>query len=83
MLIDTCSKVTIPNYTGGTPASPGREGLMRDCNEYSFLEKEDVQILHGDNFGSQLAFLKVLFGNSCFDLYKLKCLNGQFSLWKV
>ena len=35
--------------------------LMLDCKEYPFLVKEDVQILHGDNFGDQLAFYKMLF----------------------
>ena len=30
--------------------------LMVDCKEYSFLVKEDVQILHGDNFGGQSNF---------------------------
>ena len=53
---------------------------MLDCKEYSFLEKEDVQILHGDNFSGQLAFYKVLFANGCYDLYKLKCLKIQI-LW--
>ena len=57
--------------------------LMLDCKEYSFLVKEDVRILHGNNFGSQLAFYKVLFANGCYGLYKLKCLEIQFSLWKI
>ena len=35
--------------------------IKLDCKEYSFLVKEDVQILHGDNFGDQLAFYKMLF----------------------
>ena len=56
---------------------------MFDCKEYSFLVKEDVQILHGDNFGSQLAFYEVLFVNGCYGLYKLKCLKIQFSPWKI
>ena len=47
-------------------------------SKYSFLVKEDVQILHGDNFGGQLAFDKVLFANSCYGLYKLECLKIQF-----
>ena len=56
---------------------------MLDCKEYSFLMKEDVQIVHGDNFGGQLAFCKVLFANGCYGLHKLKCLKIQFSLWKI
>ena len=51
--------------------------------EYSFLVKKDVQILHGGNFGSELAFDKVLFADSCDGLYKLKCLKIQFSTWKI
>ena len=39
--------------------------------EYSFLVKRNVQILHGDNFGDQLAFYEVLFAISCYGLYKL------------
>ena len=35
---------------------------MLDRKEYS-LVKEDEQILHGDNFGGQLTFCKVLFAN--------------------
>ena len=52
-------------------------------SKYSFLVKEDVQILHGDNFGGQLAFDKVLFANSCYGLYKLECLKIQFFFWKI
>ena len=55
---------------------------MVDCNEYSFLVKENVHILHEGNFGGQLVFYKVLFVNSC-GLYKLKCLKIQFFLWKL
>ena len=29
-------------------------------------EKEDVQILHGDNFGGQLAFYKGFFANGIY-----------------
>ena len=56
---------------------------MLNCKEKSFLVKEDVQILHRDNAGGQLAFYKVLLANGCHGLYKLKCLNIQFSLWKI
>ena len=49
--------------------------LMVDCREYSFLVKEDVQILHGD----QLTCYKVLFANGCWGLYNLKCLKLKFS----
>ena len=56
---------------------------MLDCKEYYFLVKEDVQILHGDKFGGQLAFYKVLLGNGCSGLYKLQSLKIQFSLWKI
>ena len=56
---------------------------MLDCKEYSLLVEEDVQILHGDKFGGQLAFYKVLLANDCYGLYKLKCLKIQFSLWKI
>ena len=55
---------------------------MLDCKECSFLVKEDVQILHEDNFGGQLAFYKVLFANGCYGLYKLKCLKIQFLFGK-
>ena len=56
---------------------------MLGCKKYSFLVKEDAQISHGDNFGCQLAFYKMLFANGCYGLYKLKCLKIQFSLWKI
>ena len=56
---------------------------MLDYKEMLFLVKEDVQILHGDNFGGQLAFYKVLFANGCYGLYELVCLKIQFSLWKI
>ena len=56
---------------------------MLGCTEYFFLVKEDVQILHGGNFGSQLTFYKVLFADSCDGLYKLKCLKIQFSPWEI
>ena len=56
---------------------------MLGCTEYSFLVKEDVHILHGGNFGGQLAFYKMLFADGCDDLYKLKCLKIQFSPWKI
>ena len=55
---------------------------MLDYKEYSFLVKEDVQILHEDNFGNHLAFYKVLFASGCYGIYKLKCLKIQFSLLK-
>ena len=55
---------------------------MLDCKEYSLLVKENVQILHGGNFGGQLAFDKVLFVNG-YGLYKLKCLKIQCSHWKT
>ena len=55
---------------------------MLDRKKYSFLVKEDVQILPGESFGSQLTFYKKLFANGCYGLYKLKCLKIQFSLWK-
>ena len=48
---------------------------MYDFKEYSFLVKEDVQILHGDNFRGKLVFYKVLFGSGCYGLYKLKCIK--------
>ena len=44
---------------------------MYDFKEYSFLVKEDVQILHGDNFRGKLVFYKVLFGSGCYGLYKV------------
>ena len=53
---------------------------MLYLKEYSLLVKEDVQVLHRDNFGGQLAFHKVLFANGCYSLYKLNCLKVQFSL---
>ena len=56
---------------------------MLGCMEYSFLVKEDVQILHGGNFGGHLAFYKVLFADGFHGLYKLKCLKIQFSSWKI
>ena len=56
---------------------------MLGCTGYSFLVKEDVQILLGGNFGGQLAFYKVMFADGCDDLYKLKCLKIQFSPWKI
>ena len=56
---------------------------MLGCTEYSFLVKEDAQILHGGNFGGQLAFYKVLFADGCDGLYKLKYLRIQFSPWKI
>ena len=43
---------------------------MLDCKESSFLVKQDVQILHGDNFGGQLAFCKALFAKCSYGLYK-------------
>ena len=48
---------------------------MLYCTEYSFLVKEDGQILNGGNFGGQLAFYEVLFTDGCDGLYKLKCLK--------
>ena len=54
---------------------------MLDCKEYSFLVKEDLQILHGDNFGGQLVFYKLLFEKGCYGIYKLKCLKIQFFLF--
>ena len=56
---------------------------MLDCKECSLIVKEDVQVLHGDDFGGQLAFCKVLFANGCYNLNKLKGLKVQFSLWKI
>ena len=43
---------------------------MVHCKEYSVLMKEDVQNLHGDNFGGQLAFCTVLSENDCYGLCK-------------
>ena len=48
---------------------------MLNCQEWSFLGKDDAQIFHGDNFGGQLAFHKVLFVNGCYGLYILKYLK--------
>ena len=56
---------------------------MLGCKEYSFLVKEDKQILHGDNFSGQLALYKALFANGCYGLYKLMCVKIQFPLWKI
>ena len=57
--------------------------LIVDCKEYSFLVKEDVQILHGDKFGGQLAFYKLMFENGCYGICKLKYLKIQISLSKT
>ena len=43
---------------------------MLDCKKYSFLVKEDVEILHEDIFGGQLVFYTVLFANGCYGLYQ-------------
>ena len=43
---------------------------MLNCKEYSFLVKEDVEILHEDIFGGQLVFYTVLFANGCYGLYQ-------------
>ena len=32
--------------------------------------KDDVQVLHGDNFGGQLAFHKVFFEKDCYGFCK-------------
>ena len=48
--------------------------------QFSFYIK---YILHGDKFGGQLVFYKVLFVNDYYVLYKLKCLKVQFSLWNI
>ena len=56
---------------------------MLGCKKYYFLVKEDVQIFHGDNFGGQLAYYKVLFENGCYGLYKLKCLKFNFLFGKL
>ena len=56
---------------------------MLERKEYYFLTKEDVKNLHGGSFEGQLPFYKVLCANSCYGLYKLKCLIVQFSLLKI
>ena len=49
---------------------------MLNCKEYSFLVKEDVEILHEDIFGGQLVFYTVLFANGCYGLYQsLSCIH--------
>ena len=48
---------------------------MLNCQECSFLVKDDAQIFHGDNVDGQLAFHKILFVNGCYCLYKLKYLK--------
>ena len=54
---------------------------MIDCKEYCFffLMKDDVQVLHGDNFGGQLAFYKVFFEKDCYGFCKsAKTFNSIF-----